>query len=116
MSTPDAIASSYLDDVTLTIDNSEDMLTYVRVMALYSRTRYITEGSEVQADELGQTIVDRFHFMLDSDQKRGPLGDLLRQMLGHVEVGDLGSYYLRDLDDYLTEQNVTLPGPNRSEP
>jgi len=107
VSTPDAIASSYLDDITLTIDNSEDMLTYVRVIALYAKTRHAS--AEDAADALGQTIVDRFGYMLSRDQKAGPLGDLLRQVLGHVDVSDLGAYYMRDLVGYLVEHSIELP-------
>lgn len=108
MSTPDAIASSYLDDVTLTIDNSEPMLAYVRATAIDVRRRHAAEDAQAQADALGQALVDWFGIILNAKQQQGPLGDLLRQVLGHVDIGDLGSYYLRDLKGYLTELNATL--------
>ena len=106
MSTPDAIASSYLDDVTLTIDNDPDLLAWVRVMALYTRTRYADESTEFQADSLWQTLIDRFTFMLTRAQEGGALGALLKQMLAHVDITDLGAYYLRDVDDYLAEMDA----------
>jgi hypothetical protein len=89
----DAIAASYLRDVTIVVNNDRRLANFAKSMVFKAKeTAYPTE--EQRAQYVGARVKDSFTNYLTEAQQEDPLGRLLVGFLAHVSTTDLGFYYL----------------------
>lgn len=89
----DAIAASYLRDVTIAVNNDRRLAKFTRTKTFEAmQTPYKAETDRAEA--VGEAVKHAFQGYLSPGQQEDPLGHLLAGFLGHVSTADLGFYYL----------------------
>lgn len=89
----DAIAASYLRDVTTVANNDRRMYKFaIDTAAKQKSTPHQTETDRAEA--VGEKVKGAFFKLLTLAQQEDPTGLLFAQFLAHVSTADLGFYYL----------------------
>lgn len=89
----DAIAASYLRDVTMVANDDRRMYQFaLREAARAKSVGYRTETDRAEA--VGDAVKGAFYKLLSPAQQEDPTGRLFSRFLAHVSAADLGFYYL----------------------
>jgi hypothetical protein len=89
----DAIAASYLRDVTTVANSDRRMAKFaINTAAKEKGTPHVSETDRAEA--VGEKVKGAFFKYLTEAQQEDATGRLFAQFLAHVSTADLGFYYL----------------------